>query len=454
MNEVISSVAEDNSMMVRGRYNELDLWILDDVQYLMESKSTQAEFFHIFNIFLEDNRQIIVSSDRPPNNLLAFDKTIRSRLGGGLAVEVGIPDVNTRMTILQKKQEKHGLNLDQKMLDYAAGILQSNVRELEGFLKKIFAYVTLSHQELTIDLIQRVVREILPEGQAAASSEQPASPPSQNPSPPVPTEIPQILEGAKIQHAANPGGAPAPQMQSPQYDVPPEAQVAPVSPAGKKPLEVVMPGQSSSGSSPPGEPPPTPPPQGPPAPKEAEGIDVPAEFIVSPDAPPGEPGKPTEDQPKEMEVPVVSGETVEPPAFDDELEEDELPNGFKEIKAVFFYPEGCEEALNSVFRKFQEVIKKHKLKFRLKKIKGHPYQFESQVNYSSFADVCKEAKVPVAVVIGPPPSNAVPETDFYDLLSVTLDVQGISLQLVNWTEINKDYRFLNLSLDIALVRTR
>ena len=140
-------------------------------------------------------------------------------------------------------------------------------------------------------------------------------------------------------------------------------------------------------------------------------------------------------------------------AYEDDEDQEEI-NTHKEIGAVFFYPEGCEEALNSVHQKFLEVIKKHKLKFRLKKVKAAPYELKGKVNYSVFVDLCKESKVPVAIVIGPPPSAVIPEQDFYDLLSVTLDVQGISLQLVNWGEINKDYRYLNLSLDIALIRSR
>lgn len=136
------------------------------------------------------------------------------------------------------------------------------------------------------------------------------------------------------------------------------------------------------------------------------------------------------------------------------MEEDDGSGGHKEIGAVFFYPEGCENELKTVSKKFQEVIKKHKLKFRLKGAYNHPYAYKGKINYSSFVDVCKANKVPVAVVIGPPPENFMPQQDFYDLLTVTLDVQGVSLQLVNWSEINKDYRYLNLALDIALVRSR
>jgi hypothetical protein len=110
--------------------------------------------------------------------------------------------------------------------------------------------------------------------------------------------------------------------------------------------------------------------------------------------------------------------------------------------------------LEAVHQKFQEVIKKHKLKFHLKRAHSEPYETKGKINYSNFVEVCKSKHVPVAIVIGPSPDGPVSEQDFYDLLTVTLDVQGISLQLVSWGEINKDYRYLNLSLDIALVRSR
>ncbi len=136
------------------------------------------------------------------------------------------------------------------------------------------------------------------------------------------------------------------------------------------------------------------------------------------------------------------------------VEEDDNALGHKDIGAVFFYPEGANEALETVYRKFLEVIKKHKLKFRLKRAHSEPYAYKGKINYSSFVDICKQNKVPVAIVIGPPADGGGPHQDFYDLLTVTLDVQGVSLQLVNWSEINKDYRYLNLALDIALVRSR
>jgi hypothetical protein len=199
-----------------------------------------------------------------------------------------------------------------------------------------------------------------------------------------------------------------------------------------------------------------------------------APAAKQPPSPPTRPGTPPSNAPAKPGEPSAARAPAKPPipvppeavvaegeagpipeASAEGLGEDEdVPNGHKEIGTVFFFPEGCIEALETVHRKFQEVIKKHKLKFRLKRVHNEPYTVKGKVNYSSFVDVCKNNRVPVAIVIGPPPETHMPEQDFYDLLAVTLDVQGVSLQLVNWGEINKDYRYLNLALDIALVRSR
>jgi hypothetical protein len=197
----------------------------------------------------------------------------------------------------------------------------------------------------------------------------------------------------------------------------------------------------------------------PPAPRPTPAPPPIPQAPSRPEVPPAskEPVPQNGNQKKPIQVPVVSANSIpeeSPPDFETAESNNELPSGYKEIGAVFFYPGGKEKELETVHRKFQEVIKKHKLKFRLKRVYSHGYQVKGKINYTSFVDVCKQNKVPVAIVIGPPPEALLPEQDFYDLLSVTLDVQGVSLQLVSWNEIDKDYRYLNLALDIALVRSR
>lgn len=418
MNEVIMAVSDDNVMEVRKKYHQFDLWLLDDIQFLLESKTAQMEFFHIFNTFHDENKQIVMACDRPPNKLTNLDKNIVSRLSWGLSTPVQIPDIKTRIDILKLKQARYGLDLDDKMLSFAAGALKSNVRELEGFLKKINAYLTLSHHEVNMDLVSMVIGEILPDGVSIEEVQEQA----QEELKVSETQARQIEELNDQIHSVQIQGGGGRSHSVSRPSKPSESSKHPPKKQSES-FEVVMPAESEEAEEPKKEP------KKPPAkatpPPEPPQVEEPAPQAIQP-----------------------------PPTPDDDEEEENKGVKLKEVGAVFFFPSGCEDAVQTVEQKFQEVIKKHKLKFRLKMAETQSYECSGKINYASFVESCKKAKVPVAIVVGPPPTAFIPEQDFYDLLSVTLDVQGISLQLVNWSEINKDYRYLNLALDIALVRTR
>ena len=176
MSDVITAISEDNVSPVRDHFSKLDLFVIDDLQYLSQSASAQEELVHIFNNMSQQGHQLILACDRPPALLTALNKTLLSRLEGGLATDVKIPDAAVRLEILRKKQGTMGMNIPEAMLSFVAQHLQANVRELEGFLKRIHAYVTLSHQEVTLELIQSVVREVLPQGGAFPLEMAPAAP--------------------------------------------------------------------------------------------------------------------------------------------------------------------------------------------------------------------------------------------------------------------------------------
>jgi len=456
MSDILSGIAEDNVFRIREHFSKMDLFIIDDIQYLVESQATQEELLHIFNSMQSQNHQIIVAGDRPPNKLTGLNDTLRSRFEGGLSVDVKIPDQQTRVEILKVKQTAQNLSIPEDQLNYVAQSLAANVRELEGFLKRMHAYVHLSHQQITPQLVQLTVSEILPSRSAQGAPPMGAPPAPQWNYPPPPPQAPTYP----------PPGMPP---QAPYYQTPPQGfeanpnsgRIVPP-PSGGPPAAPVQPAPLQGSEPLIGQP------GGPPGHAQVEKQDM---FQYLNEIPPGAP-KPV---PAEVNPPITTGPPVDtatpsdggqpappqgeaqvsPPAQVPPAEAsvpEELPAGVKEVLAAFFYPEGTEETLELVYNKFQEVIKKHKLKFRLKRVHSEPYSVQGKVNYTSFVDVCKNAKVPVAIVIGPPPTSQFPQQDFYDLLSVTLDVQGISLQLINWSEVSKDYRYLNLSLDIALVK--
>ncbi len=479
-NEMVTAISEDRVVEIRRTYSQLDLLIVDDVQYLTESKIAQEELFHIFNNMHQEGRQAILAADRPPNQLVNLSTGIKSRLEWGLATDIKVPDEPTRLEILRKKQTAQGLGIPDEMLALVAQSLKSNVRELEGFLKRMHAYVTLSHQEISMDLVKAVLKELVPTESGPAEPTAPFLPPNESPAPPptaapgVAPEVSTFLNGngasngngstngngntngnghsngngfnngnghtngnGKFGSEKKPG---LPSFGGGQQNVPPrETAPAPSSDTFDQLLSAMDMGVLAA--------------PGVPAPKD--GFDSPPPPPDK-DAPPARASTswpaalpPSAPEPIVAPVPVIDIPEVVLAA-----EEEDMPSGHKEVGAVFFFPEGGNEALETVHRKFQEVIKKHKLKFRLKRVHNESYAFKGKINYTNFVNVCKANKVPVAIVIGPPPDTFIPEQDFYDLLTVTLDVQGVSLQLVNWGEINKDYRYLNLALDIALVRSR
>ncbi len=468
MSEVLTAISEDRMLDVRRFYSLLDLLIIDDVQYMTESKISQEELFHVFNNLHQANRQVILAADRPPNQLTTLNKNIRSRLEWGLSTDIRIPEEPTRIEILKKKQHQlQGIDLTSEMFAYVARNLKSNVRELEGFLKRIHAYVTLSHQDLTMDLVKSVVKEICPEIASEPESLEP--PPAKKKS-----YTNGHAVGAPAPKAAPPPPAPAPPPPPPPKPAPPPPPVIekiadtrfeePISQKQSDQipfdlfLESIESVQTPESLPTPARPAPPPPPAAVSEPvKQAAPPPPPVALAPAKKAPP--PFEPVEmaSPPPAPAAPKAPPALAPLPAVPEpvaEEEADEDQSAHKEILAVFFYPEAASDALETVSKKFQEVIRKHKLKFRLRGVHNQPYVYKGKINYAGFVDVCKTNKVPVAIVIGPPPDSALPQQDFYDLLTVTLDVQGVSLQLVNWSEIHKDYRYLNLALDIALVRSR
>ncbi len=516
MSEVLTAISEDHILELRRNYSQLDLLILDDVQYLIESKISQEELFHVFNNMHQANHQVIIASDRPPNQLTTLNNNIRTRLEWGLSTDVKVPDEATRLLILQRKQQQmQGLNMDNDMLLYVAQALHTNVRELEGFLKRIHAYITLSHQALSLTLVKAVVKEILPEGaptpvinaakaqasvaetpvssmqvngknghDTGASTPEPISkpasaplPPPPAPQPPTPKPEPPVFEAFSNESLTFPSVTPpdsilnSPMMTEPAPQKPEPMPMSPARPPIQAPsnlaFDVFLEGikqEAKNAAASHAAPPPAPSPYftldmspandkpvADPPPVASTPVPPDLQVIVPPKTPVTNSEPPIETILPEPPVEPTASEP--PPIAIEEL--DDLVAGHKDISAVFFYPEGALDSLETVHRKFQDVIKKHKLKFRLKRVHSEEYPYKGKINYSSFVDVCKNNKVPVAIVIGPPPAGGgATQQDFYDLLTVTLDVQGVSLQLVNWTEINKDYRYLNLALDIALVRSR
>jgi chromosomal replication initiator protein len=160
-NELVTSIQKGAMAAFRRRYREMDLLLVDDVQFLAGKERTQEEFFHTFNALYDAQRQIIVTSDRPPKELPGLEKRLVSRFEWGLVVDVRPPDYETRMAILRKKAADDGLSIDDEVIELIAHSCTNSVRELEGAVIKLLAFSSLTHQEITPQLAHTALRGVL-----------------------------------------------------------------------------------------------------------------------------------------------------------------------------------------------------------------------------------------------------------------------------------------------------
>ena len=169
-NEYVRSIREGNTEAFRDRYRSVDMLLLDDVQFLIGKEQTQEGFFHTFNSLHMLNKQIVITSDRPVAKLNLLERRVRSRLSGGLVVDIQRPDLETRMAILSKKLEIANRQCDAAVTDFLAEKLSSNIRELEGGLNRVFAYSEITQRPLSIELAQQALSDAYIDEKSTASS--------------------------------------------------------------------------------------------------------------------------------------------------------------------------------------------------------------------------------------------------------------------------------------------
>ena len=160
-NELVTSIREGKTAAFRARYREMDLLLVDDVHFLEGKESTQEEFFHTFNALYDAQRQIVLTSDRPPHELARLEERLVSRFEWGLVVDMRPPDYETRIAILRKKADDDGLAISDEVIDFIAHSCTASVRELEGAVIKLLAYSSLTNQEITPTLAHTALRHVL-----------------------------------------------------------------------------------------------------------------------------------------------------------------------------------------------------------------------------------------------------------------------------------------------------
>lgn len=416
MNEVIEAIGKGTLEEFRERYRQVDLLLIDDIQFLVEAESTQEEFFHTFNVLHDAHKQIVISSDKPPKQLTTLEERLKSRFEWGLIADIKSPNLETRVAILKKKEELEQLDLSDNILVYIAGKLKSNIRELEGFLKRINAYGQLTRQEVTIGLVRELMNDLLPEKEREEFLE--VKPPEK--------KEPKLEEEKKE--------APFPlEVEEERKCLTCGQELTYVEKYDrwychncKKYAPKEIPEMAE---------PEVPPP-------EEEVIAEEVEEIKRERIPP-----PTEEKEEKVaKEPEPTPQVAPPPG-----EPAPVDKSLRKVEVGYFYPQDRNKEFEELKTQFDEVLKKHKLKFRLEGVFEKEYIAEKKINYGMFAELCKTGNVRIAIVLGPPPGSSLSSDEFSRMLGAILDDANISLHFIPYSDVKKRYKYLNMLLDIAVI---
>ena len=168
-NQLINAIKDNKTEAFRAKYRNIDVLMIDDIQFIAGKDRVQEEFFHTFNTLREDGKQIVISSDKPPRDIQFLEDRLKSRFEWGLLADISCPDYETRLAILRKKSQDENIIIDDSILSDIANKIDSNIRELEGVLNKIVARASLTHSPITIELAENIINEFKYENEKVIS---------------------------------------------------------------------------------------------------------------------------------------------------------------------------------------------------------------------------------------------------------------------------------------------
>ena len=164
MNQMVQSIKDNTQAEFRNKYRYVDLFLVDDIQFIAGKLGVQEEFFHTFNNLWEAGKQIVITSDRPPIEMVKLEDRLRTRFEGGLMADIQSPDLETRMAIIRNKASQLGMTLPDEVVEYIANEIKSNIRQIEGVVKRLTAYNSIMHETIDISIAKRAVKDVVRDG--------------------------------------------------------------------------------------------------------------------------------------------------------------------------------------------------------------------------------------------------------------------------------------------------
>jgi DNA replication protein DnaC/uncharacterized protein YbaR (Trm112 family) len=476
INEVVEAIEKGTINNLRNKFKNIDLLLIDDIQFLEQSESTQEEFFHIFNEMHEVEKQIILTSDKPPKKLVTLEERLQSRFEWGLTTDVKSPNFETRKAILKTKSAESNLELPDKINDFIAERLTSNIRELEGIINRIAAYQELSEENsaVNIGLVKDIMRNILPEEEEEGKDEKtrPGHEEKNKDKRPPPSARPEINPPGYSPAPPAPGynqqyGHACPRCRSPLNYIPQYQRWycnncgTYTDPASGSPPQ---PGNYSGYYSQPSSMPPPPPSQpqaapSRPCPKCSAELKYISEYeqYYCPNC------KKYEQEMTEKPERPQKAKKKKPDGFKEdsgksaESEEQNIENiiiGEKKadtrvIKAGYFIVEGDQKVAIDIAKRLSKIARRKNIKFYLETLFAHFYPKNVNINYAKMAHITKNNKADIVLCLEPSPKGDLETEEFKDGFSSVMDKANIPYAFLPQGEM-KDSDALNLMLDIAI----